>query len=423
MSSPQHEYDVLIMGAGMVGSALACGLSGQGLRIAIVDPVAVDRIQQNDSPRIRVSAVSYASEQILKNIGAWSLMDPERCCPYRFLAVNEMHAKKGLAAHLPDISRWARTEFGATELNLPHLGHIIENDLVQSALHELMESRSDISVFCPASIGRLYLSGETKGVEIDDGVSLSAPLVIGAEGANSVVRNQAGIPQYREQYAQQAFVCTVAYDGGQQDITWQSFTPQGPRAFLPLSRIADTSYASLVWYDSPETVSKLKSLEKEELILRIREGFPSSLPPIRDIVEKASFPLYKSHAKTYVKPGIALVGDAAHTINPLAGQGVNLGFMDAAVLAEVLVRAHYQDRDLSSLAVLHDYEHRRRKENATMMRAMDAFYYGFSNALLPARIVRNIGLGLANHSGLLKQFVLKQAVGLSTEAPRLAKVT
>ena len=415
------EFDVVIVGAGMVGATIACGLARSNLKVAVIDQQKAKPYLENERPHIRVSAISFASEQVLKHVGVWQHITSKRSCPYRRLAVNEMPAKEGLAAKLPDISNWARTEFNAEAIGQTHLGHIIENDIVHLALHEQIESLGSLSVFCPDDIVSMDLQSTKKKIVLSKQGEITARLVIGAEGAQSEVRIQAGIGQTREQYEQQAFVCTVRYHGAQEDITWQSFTPHGPIAFLPLSDVAENHYASLVWYDSPESISRMKAFSDDELLRYFQREYPDTLPPLLSIEERASFPLFRSHALAYIEQGVALAGDAAHTINPLAGQGVNLGILDAAVLIEVLIQANMNNEDIASERVLKRYQKARRTENQIMMTAMDAFYYGFSNKLLPLRILRNIGLGLANNAGFAKNNVMKYAIGASGDLPKLAK--
>jgi len=414
-------FDVIIVGAGMIGSTIACGLARTNLNVAIVDPQPPKAFDVSDTPHIRVSAISFASEQVLKNVGAWNHIINKRACPYKRLAVNELHAKQGIASLLPDISSWARTEFNATDISRDYLGHIIENDVIHLGLHECMNEIESLSVYCPSHIVSMDLDSEVKRLTLDSSEEISARLIIGADGAQSQVRTSSNLGQYKEQYEQHAFVCTVSYEGVQEDITWESFTPHGPLAFLPLADVDDKHYASLVWYDLPEQVEKLSRMDDVALLTSIRENYPKELPPLTAVIEKASFPLAKSHALSYVKKGIALVGDAAHTINPLAGQGVNLGFLDAAVLIEELAQACMDDEDISSLAVLNRYQQKRRLENKIMMGIMDAFYYGFCNDQLPLRVARNIGLGIANQIGLAKNNVMKYAIGASGQLPKLAR--
>ena len=426
-----HEFDILIVGAGMVGATVACGLAQSGLKIGVIDQLPPPVFSEGEAPHIRVSAISFASEQVLRHVGAWQHISNKRVCPYRRLAVNERPAKKGLAAWLPDISSWARTEFNADDIfpgqGEGHLGHIVENDIVQLGLHETMKALENIQLFCPDEITHMQLQGAQKTVNLAKNGQLKASLVIGADGAQSKVREQANIGQYREQYEQQAFVCTVEYQGKQEDITWQSFTSHGPMAFLPLADSAAstdgklTHYASLVWYDTPVVIKQLKRMGDAELLTTLQSKYPKELPVLNHIVARASFPLFKSHALDYVKEGVVLAGDAAHTINPLAGQGVNLGFLDAAVLIEVIAQAVMNNQNFASKAVLNEYQKRRRSENQMMMRLMDAFYYGFSNDHLPLRLLRNLGLGIANHAGIAKHGVVKYAIGLSGDLPKLAR--
>jgi 2-octaprenyl-3-methyl-6-methoxy-1,4-benzoquinol hydroxylase len=426
-----REFDVLIVGAGMVGATIACGLARSGLKIGIIDQQPPPQFIDGEAPHIRVSALSYASEQVLRHVGAWQHIVNKRVCKYRRLAVNERPSKKGLSAWLPDISSWARTEFNADDIfpgqGAGHLGHIVENDIVQLGLHETMAELDNIQLFCPDQIVSMQLQAEQKIITLAENGQLTAKLVIGADGAQSKVREQANIGQYREQYEQQAFVCTVEYQGKQEDITWQSFTAHGPMAFLPLAdgcvnpEHGIIHYASLVWYDSADAIKLIKSMGDAELLTTLQSKYPKELPTLNKVVARASFPLFKSHALDYVKQGVVIAGDAAHTINPLAGQGVNLGFLDAAVLIEVVAQAVMNNHDFASKAILDEYQKRRRSENQMMMRLMDAFYYGFSNDHLPLRIMRNLGLGLANHAGVAKHSVVKYAIGLSGDLPKLAK--
>jgi 2-octaprenyl-3-methyl-6-methoxy-1,4-benzoquinol hydroxylase len=204
---------------------------------------------------------------------------------------------------------------------------------------------------------------------------------------------------------------------GQQDITWQRFVPSGPQAFLPLTG----HYGSIVWYHSPDQVSRLKELPDEDLLRELQNAFPDCLGKVNRVLGRASFPLKRQHAQHYIKPGVALVGDAAHMINPLAGQGVNIGFLDAAAIAEVLLDAHKKGEDIADVAVLKRYEKMRRNENLRMMTVMDAFYRIFSNDLFPIKFLRNLGLGLAERVLPAKNLVMRNAMGIAGDLPKLAR--
>jgi len=415
------SYDVIVIGAGMVGATIACGLAKGGFKVAIVDHQAPPAFVADEVPHIRVSALSYASEQILRNVGAWQYIADKRSCPYRHLAVNELAAQDGVAAKLPDISAWARTRFSASDIGLEYLGHIIENDIIQLALHESFADHDAISLYCPEQVAHYDLATAEKCVELVSGKTLRAPLVIGADGARSAVRSAAQLGQYIEQYEQHAFVATVSYQGQQEDMTWQCFTEHGPIAFLPLSDSGDKHYASLVWYDQASAIEHLKKMDKTELRTHFQRAYPEALPAIVNVHQTASFPVFKSHANNDARAGVVLVGDAAHTINPLAGQGGNLGVMDAAVLIEELSRARVNAQDFATQNVLKAYERKRRHANQSMMSMMDVFYYGFGSQHLPLRVARNLGLGLANRFGFAKNKVMAYATGLSGNVPKLAK--
>jgi 2-octaprenyl-3-methyl-6-methoxy-1,4-benzoquinol hydroxylase len=212
-------------------------------------------------------------------------------------------------------------------------------------------------------------------------------------------------------------VISIETDYEQQDITWQRFVPSGPQAFLPLSGHC----GSLVWYNSADEIKRLKSISNEALIAELTSTFPKCLGKINKILAVASFPLKRQHAQQYVKTGVVLVGDAAHMINPLAGQGVNIGLLDAAALSEVLIEAHANNEDIAESDVLKRYEKMRRNENLRMMTVMDAFYRVFSNDVLPLRLVRNLGLGLAERVFPAKNKVMRMAIGLDGKLPKLAR--
>jgi 2-octaprenyl-3-methyl-6-methoxy-1,4-benzoquinol hydroxylase len=204
---------------------------------------------------------------------------------------------------------------------------------------------------------------------------------------------------------------------GQQDITWQRFTPTGPQALLPLSG----AHASLVWYNTPEAVKRLRALPDDALLAELLQAFPPCLGDIQAISARGSFPLRRQHALGYVKGGVALIGDAAHMIHPLAGQGVNIGLLDAAALAEVLVAAQRKGADIGGQTVLARYESMRRRNNLLMMTVMDAFYRAFGNNLPPLRFIRNMGLELAERIKPAKKIAMSYAMGLNGNLPKLAQ--
>ena len=414
-----QAFDIVIVGAGMVGAALATGLGRSGFRVALVDRGSAPEFDPSLPPDIRVSALSAGSERYLNDLDVWPSMLAMRATPYARLAVWD-ETRHPLSNLLP--RKVADVVFDAGNLSARHLGHIVENRITQQALWNSAASLNSVSLFPDNAVSHLENGNNHAAVTLEDGTELECQLVVGADGAASGVRELAGIGVTRDQYQQQAMVISVRYQGAVEDITWQSFYPSGPRAFLPLHSAGNgESWASLVWYDSPEQLAHLKSLDDRALMAEIQNAFPPELPLLTHIEAKASFPIARQHAKTYVNNRVVLAGDAAHTINPLAGQGVNLGFQDALCLQTVIREAKRAGCDLADPAWLTKYEQQRRPANRRMMMAMDVFYHLFSNRTPPLHLLRNLGLGAAKAMPFARNRVAKYAMGIDDELPPLIR--
>lgn len=408
-----QPFDIVVVGAGMVGAALAAGLGQSGFTVALVDQAPAPEVNPGDAPDLRVSALSAGSERHLKNLGAWPAMAAMRVTPYRRLSVWDQ-TPYPLSGILP---RPGHTTFDARELGHGHLGHIVENQVTQKALWDTATACDHVTAYAGLSVDRIDTGDTLARVTLSNHEQLAAALVVGADGAQSRVRTLAGLGVSRDQYAQQALVASVRYSGQPEDITWQAFYPSGPRAFLPL-HAADTaheSWASLVWYDSPATLAELKTLPDDAFLKRVQQAFPDTLPPLTHVAARASFPIARQHANAYVQGRTVLVGDAAHTINPLAGQGVNLGFQDAQCLQAVLREARRAGADLASDHWLQQYQQQRMPANRRMMLAMDVFYYLFSNQAPPLHLIRNAGLALAQRLPFARNQVARYAMGLDDQ--------
>lgn len=402
----KENFDVVIVGGGMVGAALACGLGDSLLKVAVIESSLPQDFSADQPHDLRVSALSIASKNILEAVGAWQGVVSRRLCPFRRMRVWETAGD---------------TEFCSDDIGHAELGYIVENRVTQLALLDRLRDFSNIELICPATINRISYSVESQNdhseLELGDGRLLSAKVLVAADGGQSRVRQAVGLGVTSWDYKQHALVIYIETDYGQQDITWQRFVPSGPQAFLPLTG----HYGSIVWYNSPDEVARLKALSHAELMVELVEAFPDCLGKVKGILGTASFPLKRQHAQDYVKPGVVLVGDAAHMINPLAGQGVNIGLLDAAALGEVLIEARKQGQAIDSMAVLQRYEKLRRNENLKMMTVMDVFYRVFSNEILPVKFLRNLGLGLAERLSPAKNKVMRMAMGLEGNLPKLAK--
>lgn len=397
-----QRFDVVIVGGGMVGSALALALARADLRVALLEaaePPAFDPAQPHD---IRVSAITRASQRVFERLDAWRGMRTRRISPYQAMEVWDA-AGSGVI------------RFHAEEIGEPDLGHIIENRVIQLALLDGVRRLPAITLFCPAALAGLDVDDRAARVRLDDGRVLEAPLAVGADGARSRLRELAGIEVEIHSYHQQAVTCTVATELPHLATAWQRFLPAGPLAFLPLS----DGQCSIVWSTGEAHAEEIMALDDAAFREVLGEAFAHRLGTIIDSGSRGAFPLRGSQAGVYVRPRVALVGDAAHTIHPLAGQGVNLGLMDAATLADVLLGAG--GRDLGDLRVLRRYERARRGEDIIMMRAMEGFRALFGNPLPPVQWLRNTGLDVVDRIGPLKRGLIRRAMGLAGELPSLAR--
>jgi len=398
-----EEFDVVIVGGGMVGSAVACSLGNSSLKVAVIESTPPPAFSPEQAHDLRVSALSIASKNILETVGAWDGIVARRFCPFKRMRVWETAGD---------------TEFCSDDINYPELGYIVENRITQLALLDRLQEFDNIELICPSTITKInYAIGEDSLLELEDGRKLSAKVLVAADGGQSRVRQIVGLGVTSWDYKQHALVIYIETAYEQQDITWQRFLPSGPQAFLPLTG----HYGSIVWYNSPDEVRRLKSLSYDALKDELLSAFPDCLGQVHAVLAVGSFPLKRQHAQNYVKPGVVLVGDAAHMINPLAGQGVNIGLLDAAALGEVLIDAAKKGLALGDISALRRYEQMRRNENLKMMTVMDVFYQVFSNEILPLKLIRNLGLGLAERLLPAKNKVMRSAMGLEGKLPKLAR--
>ena len=398
----KQEFDVVIVGGGMVGAAVACGLGDSNLKVAIIEAQVPKPFSPEQPHDLRVSALSIASRNIMEAVGAWEGVVSRRFCPFRRMRVWESVGD---------------TTFNSNDINAPELGYIVENRVTQLAFLDRLEAFDNVTLMMPQTISKIHYDGHASELVLADGQVLYAKLLVAADGGQSRVRQAVGLGVTGWDYQQHALVIYVETAYPQQDITWQRFVSSGPQAFLPLTG----NYGSIVWYQSPDEVRRLQALSYEELKSELVKAFPDCLGEITQILGVASFPLKRQHAQNYVKQGVALVGDAAHMINPLAGQGVNIGLLDAAALAEVVIEADKRGKNIADVSVLKRYESMRRTENLKMMTVMDVFYQSFSNDILPVKLIRNIGLGLAQRLTPVRNKVMKAAMGLEGKLPKLAK--
>ena len=356
----------------------------------------------------RVSALSAASQRIFERLGAWPGMSARRVSPY-----TDMHVWDG--------SGTGQIHFSAETVHAEVLGHIVENRVVQDALLETMQRRGGQRLLGAARLERLERTPQGWQLTLDDGRQLNAPLLVAADGANSAVRRLAGCETREWDYLHQAIVTSVRCSEPHQRTAWQRFTDDGPLAFLPLERDGDQHWCSIVWSVTELEARRLMALDDVAFRAALGRAFEQRLGEVEEVDPRLCIPLRQRHAKRYVQPGLALIGDAAHTIHPLAGQGVNLGLLDAAVLAEVIEAAMARGERPEDIRVLSRFERRRMPHNLAMMAAMEGFERLFQADPLPLRWLRNTGLKAVQALPEAKALFVRQALGLSGDLPALAR--
>ena len=401
----ERQYDILIAGGGMVGASLACALGNTGLTVALIEAADTPKAPAIDDPYgLRVSAITLASQCILQNLGVWETIKANRISPFR-----EMHTW--------DAGGDGRIHFDSAEIGEATLGHIIENQLIQASLYERCRDFENIDIIQQDAVQFFEVQEGHVDLKLKSGMELKARLLVGADGRDSGIRELAGISTTGWEYQQTAVVASVTPEKSHQETAWQRFLATGPLAFLPLSN----RDCSIVWSTTPDEAGHLLDLSEDEFCRQLENAFESKLGRILHVGPRAAFPLRLQHATEYVKPRIALVGDAAHAIHPLAGQGVNLGLLDAATLAEVLLQSAGQGKDPGGYGVLRRYERWRKGENLGMMFAMDGFKKVFGSDVAPVRMLRSLGLNLADQMEPLKNQIMIRAMGLQRDFPELAR--
>jgi len=395
------EYDIIILGSGMVGTALACALGNTNLRIAVLDKKKPDTAWPIEGYDLRVSALTAASQKILDNIDVWNTMTEHRVTPFYTM-------------HVWDSTGPGEVTFDSGDTGNPQLGHIVENRVTLNALFNKLSTIKNIDYIEPVNTVNAEVSKYHASLTLDDGSILKAKLIVGADGANSWLRNISNIETSQRDYQQKGVVTTVKTEYSHNNCARQRFLPTGPLAFLPLSE----NYCSIVWSTSNEDADRLVKLENNDFIKELSDAIDcDDLGEIESIGFRGAFPLKRQHAQHYCKPRIALVGDAAHTIHPLAGQGVNLGFLDIVTLADELISANSRERDIGSYSVLRKYERKRKGDNAMMMTSMDGFHALFANDNHSLSLARNFGLSLTDQITPLKSHIIKHAMGMDRNLP------
>ncbi|MDZ7656198.1 MAG: UbiH/UbiF family hydroxylase [Sulfurimicrobium sp.] len=387
------EFDLIVVGAGLVGASLVAALKDSGLHIALIEGRAPSALPQDASWDNRIYAINPANARFLDLSGAWSGLDQSRIA-----AVHEMHIWGDDAA--------ARLDFSAYQAGVEELAFIAESRLMQDGLWRAVQGQSNVEIFCPAACAALDVAEEAATLTLQDGRTLRAKLIVGADGRDSWVRSQAGIEASPRAYGQDGVVANFETEKPHRNSAYQWFREDGILAYLPLpgNRI------SIVWSAFDALSQELMALPPDEFCSRVQEAGKNTLGKLRLITPPAAFSLRLLNLDQLVKPRVALIGDAAHNVHPLAGQGVNLGFQDAQQFAQVLLQREPQ-RDCGDHLLLRRYERARKEDILAMQLVTDSLQKLFNNSNPLLRTLRNTGLGLTNHLGGLKNRLMRHAIG------------
>jgi len=403
MNVSKYEHsdyaDVIIVGGGMVGLALACALRNTGLQIMVIER-GEPQVRKSLGRDCRVSAIVRGNMKILEGLGVWEYLQSD-ASPMRAMRVWDNQEAGGI-------------RFDCNEIEQDALGYLIENSCTQRAMHKAMLESDTVEFCCPAEIADLEWQADQVIVKLADGRVLRTPLIVGADGGRSWVRDQAGIGVWQRDYKQKGIVATVRPENPHRGNAFQRFLPTGPLAMLPMT----DNLCSIVWSAENSEADRLMGMDDAAFLDALNLTFGPMLGRIVEAGDRAAFPLKGQLTKHVVRDRVALVGDAAHCIHPLAGLGVNLGIRDAMVLAQEIADAKRFDEDWGELSVLDRYMKQRLPDVLSIMGSMESFHQIFTGTTPGLKELRGLGMRLIGNSGAIKQLLMRNSTGLSLPVPK-----
>ncbi len=403
--SEAKTYDIAIVGGGLAGGLAALALANSGFSCAVIDagdPAAM----RNAAFDGRTTAVSYASARVFKRLGLWRSIAPE-AEPIRDILVTDGRAKSRFSDgavstfHLHFDSR----ELDSNEAETTPLGWIVENRILRNVVFDAIAADDAITLFAPAKRTASAFGAGAASVTLQGGKKITAALILAADGRGSALRAQANIKTNQWRYPQTGIVATVAHERPHEGVAQELFLPAGPFAILPMTN----RRSSLVWTEHAEAATAYMALDDDKFRMEIENRFGPYLGALEPAGPRWSYPLSFTLAQSYIAPRLALIGDAAHAIHPIAGQGYNLAVKDIAALTDVLVEARELGLDIGHMAVLEKYQRWRRFDSASLALGTDLLNRLFSNDIGPLRLVRDIGMGAVNKVAPLRKFFMRQA--------------
>jgi len=396
-----EQFDVVIVGGGLVGSSLACALGGSALKICLIEASIFNQDWRDDEYDTRVCALTPATRRWLESLNVWCRIENERYASFEQVRVW-------------DGDGTADIHFSASELGIKNLGYIVENRIALKCLRDQLANYDNIKLICPDMVEDIA-EIDVGILKLQSGKSINTSLLVAADGALSQIRQLGKFRTIEWNYGHSAIVTTVKAERPHDGWALHRFSNDGPLAFLPLPDTDGKQFShrySIVWCHSPERVAELLSLNSGELCTALAEDFEYELGSIEEIAPCASFPLRQRHALGYSKERVVLIGDAAHTIHPLAGQGVNIGYKDAEVLTQVVQQAYQSNQDIGTLSVLKRYQYKRIGPNLAMSGLMEGFKQLFAVQQPTIQLLRNMGIRTLDRQPLIKNEIVRWVLDL-----------